>query len=667
MSRPVAEAAPTVSPAAAGAMAARAGWRPRREALIVALLVGLALVRGLLYGGIAWPWYAPDEPDHAELALLTREFGPDVAPEQTNHDLRLAIAQSLYEWRVTDRPPRPEDAAPGRWAGQIGRQPPLYYLIAGWAAGLAPDGDIVGQLQAMRLASAVLGALVVAAIYLAGRLLDPAEPLLALGLAGVALFQTTVGALSGAVSNDILAVLGVTLTLAACIHLAWAPAGGARPIVVGGLALALALTVAVLAKRTTAFVTIPALLALAIAATPGVLGWLRARRLTWIGAGVALGGLLIFGVVLLGGAEEQAAGWRGFQAERAPSPAPTDGRHVMQLGRDAPSGLIQQRLTSAQLVAMRGQTVTVGMWARAGQATAEPRPVTVRLELKVGGRTSFADATARPGDEWQFVSVTAPVGPTTSAGAISASTQSGGSPLLIDGATLVVGSFAGAPTAAGPTTLVWEGRSAVNLMDNPGFEERPFGLRPWAQRVVERLINRPYAYLFDDDRWPGRTPETWEEWQINILEPFFETLWGRLGRTTDLNLPPWWYRAHAVLLSAACVGGLVAGVVALARRRVTARHAGLGALLALTLLGSAVVAVGPYVLGIYAGPPFGRYFLPALLPLAAIYVGGLVLATPRSFRPLALLALLGVMAALDAYALFAFMLNHFGIRPPAVG
>ena len=67
-----------------------------------------------------------------------------------------------------------------------------------------------------------------------------------------------------------------------------------------------------------------------------------------------------------------------------------------------------------------------------------------------------------------------------------ASAQSGGSPVLIDGATLVVGSFAGAPTAAGTTMLVWDGRSATNLMDNPGFEERPFGLRPWAQRIVER-------------------------------------------------------------------------------------------------------------------------------------------------------------------------------------
>lgn len=54
----------------------------------------------------------------------------------------------------------------------------------------------------MRLVSAVIGGAIVMAMYLIGRLLDRSSPLLAVGLAGVGLFQTTLGALSGAVTND---------------------------------------------------------------------------------------------------------------------------------------------------------------------------------------------------------------------------------------------------------------------------------------------------------------------------------------------------------------------------------------------------------------------------------------------------------------------------------
>jgi hypothetical protein len=661
----VVEAVPTSAPVETRPVT-RPAWWSRREALIVVLLTGLALVRGILYGSVAWPWYAPDEPDHVELALLTRQFGPWVGPEQTDRDLRQAIAQSLYEWRVTEQPPRPGDAQPGRWAGEIGRQPPLYYLIAGWAAGLAAGDDIVGRLQAMRLVSAVLGALVVAAVYLAGRMLAPAEPLFALGLAGVALFQSTVGALAGAVSNDILAVLGATLTLTACICLARAPMAGPRQIALGGLALGLALAVAILTKRTAWAVIVPAFLALAIAVTPGALGWLRARSLDRLAAGVALVGLALVGAALFGGDESAATGWTGGRVVRAASPTAADGRHVMQFDPGEQGSYLRQRLEGEQLAAMRGQTVTAGIWMRAGQATAEPRPVSVRLEWKVGGRTSAVDGSARLGDAWQFVSVTAPIPPGASAGAFGAAAV-GDASILVDGAALVVGSLAGAPTATGPTTVARDGRSAANLMVNPGFEDRPWGLRPWAQRVVEWMIRRPYALLVDADARSDRMPETWDQWQITILEPFFETLTGRLGRTTDLNLPAWWYRAHTALLSTACVGGLIAGSLALARRRATRRGLGLGALLALALAGSAIIALAPYSLGLYSGPPFGRYFLPALLPLSAIYVAGLVLPWPRRLRPLALLTLLAALAWLDAYALFYYLPNHFAIRPPAPG
>ena len=161
----------------------------RRDTVIVSVLMALMLVRGILVGAVVWPWYAPDEPDHVELALLTAAHGPQVSRVMLNLPMRFAIATSQYEWHVTERPPRPDDILPGAWAGQVGRQPPLYYMLAGSLSRLAPADDIVGQVGAMRLLSALVGAVIVGGAYLAGRLLAPDQPVIALGVAGVVVFR----------------------------------------------------------------------------------------------------------------------------------------------------------------------------------------------------------------------------------------------------------------------------------------------------------------------------------------------------------------------------------------------------------------------------------------------------------------------------------------------
>ena len=101
-------AAATTPRAAPGPIDRWSNWR-QRDALIVSLLVGLAVVRGLLFASVQWPWYAPDEPDHVEYALLIQRHGPLVGRDLIDPELRLTIATSLYDWRVYQQPPAASD------------------------------------------------------------------------------------------------------------------------------------------------------------------------------------------------------------------------------------------------------------------------------------------------------------------------------------------------------------------------------------------------------------------------------------------------------------------------------------------------------------------------------------------------------------------------------
>lgn len=659
--------APELSAAAAGARAATgdpaaavSGWS-RRDTLLVGLLFTLAVVRGLLFASIQWPWYAPDEQDHVEYALLIRRHGPLVDRDQIDESLRLAIATSLYNWHAYQRSPAAGDPLATFWTGEVGRQPVLYYLLASWAAALAPGDDLLAQLYAMRSVSALIGGLIVALMYLAGRLLQPATPHAALGLAGVALFQTPLGALSGAVTNDGLAVLAVTLTLVASIALLRRPQP-VRSLLLSVGVLAAALLIALLAKRT-ALPALPAGL-IALGAATGDLArrWLVPRGWHWPALVLAAVALVALPFALLSRYDDQASYWSLVNATRTVLPDAVDGGHGLLLGgRDGPAEAAQ-RLSDARAEALRGQPLTVGVWLR----LAEPgpaRPVLLRVRQTTKGKRAVEQAEARARPDWQFATVPVTLAPDASSVVVSVSSESGAGGVLLD-RVLVARGDAGRPAMPVVTgrAVRWEGGTGVDALENPDFEAAPLGLRPWLRRLLEDLIHRDPAPLLDPGELAARLPSDDQEWRLSIWEPFFISLWGRLGRVAELAMPPWWYTAHAVVLAAAGAGAAIGALRGL--RRACARRLWPGAVLAVAGLGSAVIALGPFILDVYPGYPSGRYFLPALLPLAGLYVWGLVGVWPRRLQGVALLALLAVLAGLDAYALFYALPAHFTIGLP---
>ncbi|MCC6628653.1 MAG: DUF2142 domain-containing protein, partial [Chloroflexi bacterium] len=485
---------------------------------MVTLLMGLMLVRGLLVGTIIWPWYAPDEADHVELALLTQVYGPVINHDMLSRPIRVAIAQSQFQWHVTERPPRADEEMPGSWAGQVGRQPPLYYLLAGWAAALAPTDDIVAQLVMMRLVSALIGSAIVGGAYVAARLLAPATPVVALGVAGVVLFQTATGLLAGAATNDILAIAGVTWVLIACLALLRGPRS-ARHLSIGLVTLTLAVAMALLSKRTTVSVIPPAALTVILIAAPLAQRWLRSPRY-WVPALTA--GMIVLGMlaaVVVGYDDHEARDWSAERQMRVPAGAPDLGRHALRFGDAATSPTISQPLPAPAVAAMRGQPITAGIWVRLANPQDSPRPAILRFEQRVGGVVQVRTTPVTVGRDWQFASLQDVVAPTATA--VTFVVTASGPPsalMLIDGAALAVGAQTGtALPGATADTVVWDGEEVTNLLANASFEMAPFGLRQWLRDAIGRLVGRPYDQIVDKLMASLQAPESWEALRLQVV------------------------------------------------------------------------------------------------------------------------------------------------------
>ncbi len=187
----------------------------RQLGLILAVYFGL----GFLFAWQTPPWQAPDEPAHYNYVRHLAEGRglPELKPGDWD--------AAYLDFLKANRFPPGSDISPIRYEFH---QPPLYYALL-TPVYLATGGSLL----AMRLASLAIGALAVVGVYLAGRLLFPAEPPVGVGAAGVAATLPQHVAVLASVNNDALAgaVAAALLAwgLAGLIgnpSLTWAVAGG---------------------------------------------------------------------------------------------------------------------------------------------------------------------------------------------------------------------------------------------------------------------------------------------------------------------------------------------------------------------------------------------------------------------------------------------------------
>jgi Predicted membrane protein (DUF2142) len=225
---------------AAVRLLARAAANERGRLSAAAAVALLAFANAAVFATLSPSFQAPDESEHAAYVQLLAETGdkPTVLPGRNAYSTEQTIA--IEAVRAFSSNERPDGKPPwlaldeDRWRERAAREAPLArddgggpttpathrpgYYLAGVPAYLAArDGSFFDSLWAMRLVSALLGAIAAAFTVLFVRELMPRAPLAVPVAAGLLVaFLPQFGFVSGAVNND----NGVNALAAAALYLA---------------------------------------------------------------------------------------------------------------------------------------------------------------------------------------------------------------------------------------------------------------------------------------------------------------------------------------------------------------------------------------------------------------------------------------------------------------
>jgi len=164
----------------------------RQTHAALALIITLYFVVGGLFAVRTPAWQAPDEPAHYH--YVAQIAGNGCCPVIQDGDWDSAYLESMKAAQFA-----PETLTRIDTVQYEDHQPPLYYLL------LAPVYTLTdGNLTALRLASVVMGALIVVATFGVARVMFPDRPQVALGAAGFVAFLPQHVAILASVNNDAL-------------------------------------------------------------------------------------------------------------------------------------------------------------------------------------------------------------------------------------------------------------------------------------------------------------------------------------------------------------------------------------------------------------------------------------------------------------------------------
>jgi Dolichyl-phosphate-mannose-protein mannosyltransferase len=192
---------------------------------LLALLLGIQLVRAVLYALLLPLWQNPDEWVHFEyvellaypairldlpvdgtlayrlMAALGRGAAAGAAGP-THSDLRREIGESLVRHRYWEirRFPDPNNVET-LWYSEFD-QLPLYYLVAAGVLRVVSPGSIDGAAYTLRFLSVAFSVAIVALAYRVARELIPDRPAVAFATAGLITFTPQFTSLSGGITND---------------------------------------------------------------------------------------------------------------------------------------------------------------------------------------------------------------------------------------------------------------------------------------------------------------------------------------------------------------------------------------------------------------------------------------------------------------------------------
>jgi hypothetical protein len=192
---------------------------------VLLVLLGLTLVRGLIYSAVVPPWQAPDEPQHFEYVKLLYEkrrlvgWG-DVTPSVEQEIIASMDRHNFWQFGVFTWPATPSPQAQPTAFSQIWgetehelHQPPLSYLLYLIPLALTATEDTAVQLYAMRIASVFLTMLVVMITFWTTKELFPEDPLLAFFVPAFVVFLPSHTFTTSAVNSDHLAEVFVSILI----------------------------------------------------------------------------------------------------------------------------------------------------------------------------------------------------------------------------------------------------------------------------------------------------------------------------------------------------------------------------------------------------------------------------------------------------------------------
>lgn len=204
---------------------------PKQDRQLLILLVGLTLIRGLIYISIVPPWLAPDEPAHFEAIRLIgqEDLWPtfEIYVSTPMHQQMHGSFRDFRIWQLSRLPPpqSPLDSEqpiseffvlyyPPTSTGHLviaGDYPLIYHRLMAFIATALQQFDLVAQLYAMRVVSLLLTALTVITGWFFAKTIFPTHQAVAVGLTSFLIFLPMNMHVNTSVNNDSLAMLLASL------------------------------------------------------------------------------------------------------------------------------------------------------------------------------------------------------------------------------------------------------------------------------------------------------------------------------------------------------------------------------------------------------------------------------------------------------------------------
>lgn len=155
--------------------------------LTLLIILSATLILGIIYIIIIPPWQSPDEPTHFEYAKVLAEGDPPWSPRpRPEIQKKIIVSMDHYDyWRyvlVEDPYPLPSNFKETPFLfiapSQIGKNPPIYYLLASWVLRLSSNLSIESELYRLRALSLLFSILTIAFVWAcAGEIFGRSSPI----------------------------------------------------------------------------------------------------------------------------------------------------------------------------------------------------------------------------------------------------------------------------------------------------------------------------------------------------------------------------------------------------------------------------------------------------------------------------------------------------------